>query len=480
MNQPMLYESILDNIQDAVYVLDGKGNYVYVNSAYMKLLNISKTELLTYNAHHFLHTGQINICVSDIVYKEKRRVVMFQDVYDTQGRGHGMLQMIIVSTPVFDEKGEVQNVVAVLKELAQISDDYAEAGRNSLVLRFSTQTIVNDRLEGGKVIAQSPAMRRVLELAANVAAADTNVLISGESGTGKEVIAQYIHDASERREKPFVVINCASLPEALLEAELFGYEKGAFTGASSTGKPGQFEMADGGTLFLDEINSLPLNLQGKLLRAIETKVIQRVGSTKNRRVDFRLLSATNEDLDGLMRERKFRIDLFYRLNVIPIDVPPLRHRTEDVVPLALHFLKYYCIKNNKMKSFSPRTLENIQNYDWPGNVRELKNFVERSVVMSFNEIIEIPSVAAIVSRSSLAEPQMELEPLFAEPAPSVPAPSVYNTMLQNGVTLEEYLDDCERKYVEYALEKYKSSYGAAKALGTSQTSVMRRKKKFGI
>ena len=461
-------------------MLDNKGNYVFVNSAYVRFLDMPIEEILTYNVHDFLRTGQINICVSDIVYSEKRRVVMFQDVFDTLGRGRGSQRMLIVSTPIFDDSGAVTNVVAVLKRLDQINEDYNEAKLNSLVSYFSMQPIPSSQMEGGAIIAESPGMRQVLEVRANVAPADTNVLVSGESGTGKEVIAHYIHDQSNRRNKPFVVINCASLPEALLEAELFGYEKGAFTGASSTGKSGQFEAADGGTLFLDEINSLPLSLQGKILRAIETKVIQRIGSTKNRKVDFRLVSATNENLDAMMLERKFRIDLYYRLNVICIEIPPLRERKEDIVPLAVHFLQHYCEKNNKSKSFSQKTLDSIQSYSWPGNVRELKNFVERSVVMSINEIIEINSVAPL----SAAPPLGPSSPLFQENTAgssfSTPAPPIYESMLEQGVSLENYLDDCERQYVEYALQRYKSSYGAAEALGTSQTSVMRRKKKFGL
>ncbi|MDR1693249.1 MAG: sigma 54-interacting transcriptional regulator [Oscillospiraceae bacterium] len=462
-----LYESILDNIQDAVYVLDDKGNYLFVNSAYVKMLGMSRAELLAYNVHDFLKTGQIDVCLADIVYAEKRRVVSFQDVYDTLYRGRGNYRTLVVQTPLFDDMGHVKNVVVITRRLEQINEDYKEASVSSVVSGFSARNDKTALPEDGSIIAESEAMAEILKLASNIAQAESTVLVSGESGTGKEVIAQYIHQRSARREHPLVVINCASLPETLLEAELFGYEKGAFTGASATGKPGLFETAEKGTLFLDEINSLPLSLQGKLLRAIETKSILRIGSTKPRLVDFRLLTATNERLEDLVNQKKFRADLYYRLNVIPIIIPPLRYRRQDILPLTFHFLSHYCTKNNKNKSFSPLTLQKIEEYDWPGNVRELKNFVERSVVMSYEDTIEIRDIAAIAAPTEKAAYTQN------------PVPDLEN-LIEREVSLEAYLAECERRYVERALRTHKSSYAAAKALRTSQSSVMRRKKKYGI
>ena len=473
MYENAFFESVLDNIQHAVFVLDNKGNYIFVNSAYVQLMNMSKNELLSYNVRKFVETNQINFSVSDIVYRERRRVVMFQDVYDTQQHGRGNFRHLIIATPIFDEKGEVKNVVAVTRLLDSINDDYNEASMSSIVSRFSKKAD-SSALWGPSIVAESPAMCEVLELAANIADAESTVLISGESGTGKEVVAQYIHAQSARRERPFVVINCASLPETLLEAELFGYEKGAFTGAASAGKAGLFECAEGGTLFLDEINSLPIDLQGKLLRAIETKMIQRVGSTKSRKIDFRLLVATNERLDNLVAERRFRIDLYYRINVIHILIPPLRERREDIIPMTMHFMKLYCKKNNKHKTFSQQTLENMLEYAWPGNVRELKNFVERSVVMSFGETIEAQNIQAITADTSTGGGLEEHVLIKDKPQ------YLYEHMLKSGISLEQYLAECEYEYVKYALETHKTSYAAAEALGTSQTSIMRRKKKFGL
>lgn len=477
MDQLHFLEAILDSLPDGVYVLDDRGNYIFVNSAYVQTLNIPKDVILHYNVHDFLNTGEIDICVSDIVYREKRQVVMFQDVLDTQNYGRDTIRQMVISTPIFDDSGEIRNILAVVRPLDKLNQLYYQATRAESVSSI-TGLRPPPPVKGSAVIAESPAMRTALLTAATVAAVDSAVLVSGESGTGKEVVAQYIHDASPRADKPLVVINCASLPENLLEAELFGYEKGAFTGAAPGGKAGLFEAADGGTLFLDEINSMPLNLQGKVLRALETKTIQRVGSTRSKKVDFRLLTASNEDLYRLVAEKKFRADLYYRLAVIPIRLPPLRERREDIIPLARHFLKIFCRKYAKDKEFSPQILQLMVQYLWPGNVRELRNFVERAVVMSMGRQIAVPDVSAFLETAAPAPPEGPGENSSAVYAPAIS--ERYEQMIASGISLQQYLDQCGRDYVAYALHKYGSSYKAAEALGTSQASVMRRKQKFHL
>ena len=234
-----------------------------------------------------------------------------------------------------------------------------------------------------------------------------------------------------------------------------------------------------GILFLDEINSMPLNLQCKVLRALETKTIQRLGSTRSKKVDFRLLTASNEDLYHLVEEKKFRADLYYRLAMIPIRLPPLRERREDIIPLAQHFLKLFCRKYAKDKEFSPQTLQLMIQYPWPGNVRELRNFVERAVVMSLGRQVAVPDVSSFLDPA----PASPLPERPGEDSASVYSPAVsarYEQMISSGVSLQQYLDQCGRNYVAYALQKYGNSYKAAEALGTSQASIMRRKQKFHL
>lgn len=462
------YEMILDSMDDAIYVLDNQGNFIFVNSAYVRQLQMSKSELLRMNVHDFLSTGQISECIFDIVIREHCQVIRFQDVFDTQNVGRPSFRQLVVMTPFFDENGAISNVQATLRPLDMLNKEYFAASRNDIPLQKS---IAQNTFSMPNIVAESDAMKKVLQMAQSISDTDASVLITGESGTGKDVVAHYIHNNGLRSKGPLVIINCASLPENLLEAELFGYEKGAFTGAAPGGKKGLIEEADGGTLFLDEINSLPLALQGKLLRVIETKTIQRLGGYKTKKVDFRLIVTTNEDLKMLVARKSFRADLFYRINVIPINLPPLRERRQDIVPLAIRFLEEFCKKNRKSKSFSPHILKSMQQYDWPGNVRELKNFVERAVLLSTEQNIKIPNIDNFL----LAE---EIEDTNAAVGWPLESAQQFENLVEDGRRLQDYLDECESNIIQWALEKYGSTYKAAEALGTSQASIMRKKKKY--
>ena len=250
------------------------------------------------------------------------------------------------------------------------------------------QQRLDDLLRQGNIIGTSAAFKRLMTLIDQVADSSATVLIQGESGTGKELIARRVHERSPRRTGPFVAVNCAALPETLLESELFGYEKGAFTGAAGR-KEGRFELADGGTLFLDEVADLSPVTQPKILRVLQEGEFERVGGTKTLRVDVRVVTATNQDLAALVREKRFREDLFYRLNVITITAPPLRERREDVAVLAQHFLRVYAAKNNRrLEGFTDEALACLEGYSWPGNVRELENVVERAVVLARGTVVE--------------------------------------------------------------------------------------------
>ena len=465
------YSMILDGLSDPLYVLDSRGNYVFVNSAYCNQLRIPGRELLKMNVHDFLKTGQITECLFDLVVRQKGQIIRFQDVMDTMNTGRPKFRQLVVMTPFFDENAEIRYVLATLRPVDQINRDFYIASLESTAA--AKTVLANYTVEQGNIVVESPVMKHILSVAQDISETDATVLITGESGTGKEVVARYIHSCSNRKKGQMVIINCASLPETLLEAELFGYEKGAFTGAAPGGKRGLFEEADKGTLFLDEINSLPLSLQGKLLRALETKTIQRIGAYKSRSVDFRLIVTTNEDLQQLVEQKRFRADLYYRINVIPIRIPPLRERREDILPMADLFLKEFCRKNGKEKSFSPQMLDNMVHYDWPGNVRELKNFVERSVLLSTEQYIKIPNIGGVFEAIPGITVRQDIRKSeFVE--------SRIEEMLEQGMSLEDYMEDCEKSVLEWAIAKYGSSYKTAAALKTSQASVMRKKKKYGL
>jgi formate hydrogenlyase transcriptional activator len=302
-----------------------------------------------------------------------------------------------------------------------------------------------------ELIGSSPKFRAVLDEISMVAPVDSAVLVRGETGTGKEVIAQAIHDASPRRRNQFVAVNCAAIPATLIESELFGHERGAFTGAL-TPRAGRFQLADRGTLFLDEIGDLPLELQPKLLRALQEQRFERLGGNQTIQVNVRVIAATNQDLWGMVQERKFRADLYYRLNVFPITLPPLRERRSDIPLLAAHFVRKFAERMGKQACHIPDdVMDALMNYDWPGNIRELQNFIERGVIITTGTV---------------------LRPRLAELSP------------QPAVTTVRTLADAERAYIVETLRETNGvvggKSGAAAKLGLPRTTLIARMQRLGL
>jgi DNA-binding NtrC family response regulator len=313
-----------------------------------------------------------------------------------------------------------------------------------------------------EIVGRSPSLARLLDQLAMVAATDSTVLVLGETGTGKELVARAIHDRSPRRERPLVKVNCAALPRELVESELFGHEKGAFTGATQQ-RRGRFELADGGTLFLDEVGELPLEAQAKLLRVLQEQEFERVGGTRTLRADVRLIAATNRDLAARAAAGEFRPDLYYRLNVFPVTVPALRERREDIPPLVAHFLAKSARKlGRSFDGVSPAFLERAMAYDWPGNVRELENVVERAAILSRGPLLD-----ALEPFGATARPEA---PAHADARPGVPAPGS--------------LEDVERAHIERVLGEVRwvieGERGAAHVLGLNASTLRGRMRKLGI
>lgn len=313
----------------------------------------------------------------------------------------------------------------------------------------------------GRIVGESAAIRATRALIEKVAPVETAVLIQGESGTGKELVAAEIHARSARATKPFIVFNCAAVPETLLEAEMFGFERGAFTGAVQK-KPGQFTLADGGTLFMDEIGEMPLGIQAKLLRAIELGEFIPLGSSKSVTVDVRIVAATNRNLEELARAGTFREDLYYRLNVFPIRIPPLRDRKDDIVPLAEHFLGQWSAapaRGGAAASLSDAVISKLRGYSWPGNVRELRNVLERAVILAGAEPIDTRHIMTMSLEAERSSPIERLRPLLGEKS----------------------LPDIERMLVELALEEAKGNKSrAAEILGITRRTLYGRLERFGL
>ncbi len=341
------------------------------------------------------------------IIKQKKIKIMIADLIMPGMNGIELMKKAreivpTISTVIITAHGTIQTAITAIREGAY---DYVEKPfcpeKVELLIKnlvehqdlieenISLRRKIEDRFHFEGIIAKSPKMLKIIELIKTVAPANATILILGKTGTGKEVIARAIHHQSPRRNRPFIATSCAALPESLLESELFGHEKGSFTGAVER-KKGKFEAGDKGTLFLDEIGEINANTQIHLLRALEEKKITRVGGNEEINVDVRVIAATNRNLKTSIKQEKFREDLYYRLNVVTIDLPPLKDRMEDILPLAEHFLKKYAKENNKrIKSFSDEVVEFMLNYSWPGNVRELENMIERGAILSKNTAISL-------------------------------------------------------------------------------------------
>ncbi|MGB9826822.1 MAG: sigma-54 interaction domain-containing protein, partial [Desulfofundulus sp.] len=340
------------------------------------------------------------------------------------------------------------NLKQRLEDTEQLVDNYR---RLVMYLR-------QEKLENTEIIAVSPQMKQVLDLVDRVAQVDSTILITGESGVGKGVIASRIHKLSKRDKGPFITINCGAIPENLLESELFGYEPGAFTGARREGKKGLIEMGDGGTVFLDEVADLPLNLQVKLLQVIQEKRLMRVGGNQQIGVNVRFIAATNRDIQKMVREGLFREDLYYRLNVVPVTIPPLRYRKEDIVPLIEHFVNKFNLKYDMNKHFSPEAMDRLLTYHWPGNVRELENLVERLMVTTDINVIEPVHIPDYIINSSGELPG-----------------KVYVLGI---CPLKQAVDEVERQLIMLASQRCKTTYEMASALQVNQSTIVRKIQKY--
>ncbi|WP_418482508.1 sigma-54 interaction domain-containing protein, partial [Frisingicoccus sp.] len=432
------------------------------NYAMIKKFDIPRDELLRYNVFDMYDDGLIDYVISKNVYEQKKEVVMCQKIFNSHGKE---LMQMVSQMPILNDKGDIQYIIGVMRDMEELIGYYYDA-----LNKYQTvKDIGSKRSDDNKLLVyNSPQMSDLIRILNNVAPTDANILVQGESGTGKEVLAEYIHQMSERRDKEMVRINCAAFPETLLESELFGYEKGSFTGALGSGKKGLIETADGSTLFLDEINSLPLALQGKILRTIETKMVQRIGSDRPKKIDFRLIAATNEDLSECIKKKTFRADLYYRLNVIPAIIPPLRDRPSDIEPLIEYFLNKYCKKYGKEKTFGPEAMNVLKNYSWPGNVRELKNFVERIVLISASSVYCIKSIPPQMLNGQLLSPSS--------------SGNGGNSGCQFDIrmSLEENLNAFEKQIIESVVQQYGSGKSAAEVLRVNQSTISRKMAKYNI
>ena len=450
-------DTIINSSSDGLFVCDAAANVIRMNPASEKIHNISATEIVGRNMRELIETGFIDQSAALEASISKKQVSMLQNKED----GY---KLISIATPVFDEKGELIRVVVSERDITEIDTLQRELEEQAAIkdgFRDQMLAMQQAELKSQQIIARSPAMIRALQQSIKVAKADSSVLILGESGVGKGLIADLIHKNSSRVGHPLIKINCGAIPESLIEAELFGYEKGAFTGAQAAGKMGHFELADGGTLFLDEIAELPLSSQVKLLRFLEDGQITRLGDTKSRTADVRVLAATHRDLEQMVKEGKFRLDLYYRLNVIPIHIPPIRERYDCIVPLIRHYIETFSRQIGTHKRLTRAALDALTTYPYPGNVRELMNICERLVVMADTEVLDLSDLPIQVT-SHTTDERFTIDHLPA------------------GTPLQETLDRVEKKVLKKAQQQFKNQTDMAAALKVNQSTIARKLKKHHL
>ncbi|HLQ73998.1 MAG TPA: sigma 54-interacting transcriptional regulator [Bacillota bacterium] len=443
---------MFDSSYDVIYVSDAKGKTLRVTPLSEHLYGKKESELVGKNVYDLEEEGVYSTSVTRLVLETGEKISRIQ----TTASG---IRLMVTGIPIKDNKGNIIRVINASRNVTQVSKIKSEMEEMRKIIEGYKEELKSLRKKETeqKTITNNAQMEKVIQLAKRVATVDSTILILGESGVGKEVITNFIHKNSSRAENAFLKINCGAIPENLLESELFGYEKGAFTGANNKGKAGLFELADNGTLFLDEIADMPLSLQVKLLRVLQEKEVMRIGGTRSISVDARIITATNTDLKKEVAKGRFREDLYYRLNVIPINIPPLRKRPEDILLLANHFIEYFNETHTTDRRFSPQILHAFQSYDWPGNVRELQNIVERLVVTSDERKISSDLLPEEFHKCSINEESVKVNKI---------------------IPLKKCLELAEKQLLSLAREKYSSTTEIAKVLEVNQSTISRKFNKY--
>ncbi|QXE93029.1 sigma 54-interacting transcriptional regulator [Geomonas subterranea] len=452
--------AIIDSSSEGLWVFDGYGVVLRINPAAERNNRVKKEVVVGLTARELIEQGYMERSPALEVLGSKCVVNMLVN--------EGNRKLIVTGTPVFGDEGGIIRVVVSERDITEIDKLQRELeDQEAIKGQFWHHMLEQQQAElaSQTIIAKSPRMITALRQAVKVSSADSTVLIHGESGVGKGLFADLIHKNSSRSAKPIIKLNCGAIPESLIESELFGHERGAFTGAQ-TAKPGYLELADNGILFLDEIAELPLASQVKLLRFLEDGRVTRLGGTTGRTVDVRIIAATHRDLEKMVVEKTFRLDLYYRLNVIPLYIPALRERQECLLPLIRHYIDYFSQKVGKQKRLARAALDALLAYGYPGNVRELMNLCERLVVMSETEVIDLQDLPKQLFGNVEEKPLSQSE----QTLPVWPG----------DMTLEQILESVERSLLSDAMKEHGNQYRIAESLGINQSTVARKLKKYGI
>ena len=446
------FESVLHALNDAICISDHNGTVLFINEPHTRLTGIKPDEIIGFHVNETINHGLYDTVLNPEVVRTKQPVVKIQHVRSGK-------TLVLEGTPVFDENGEVAMVVTIIRDITKLTEMQEQlAAQNELIEAFRSLNNPHDDEVARPQILNSPAVRRLYGQARVIAPTDATILLLGETGVGKDVLARHVHKTSERN-GPFIKADCGSIPDSLIETELFGYAPGTFSGGSKHGKVGLIEAAASGTLFLDEIGELPLSMQSRLLRVIQDKEVQRVGSTSSKRVDVRFIAATNKNMEKEVAAGRFRQDLYYRLKVAVLTVPPLRERKADILPLAHAFVAFYCKKYNRRVSLSESAEETLLGYSWPGNVRELENTLQGLVLTCDKNKIEGTDLPFYVSGRQQKNGSLgDLIPLDQ--------PSGFKNVMKN----------LEQRVLRMYIDRYGSVSEASKYLGIDKSTIFRKLK----
>lgn len=448
-------EAIIESFYDGIGIIGRDGTVLAQNASYERITGLCHNDSVGRNVRELESNGTVSRAVALLVLEQKKSVTIKQKIKTGK-------EILITGSPVFDDKGEIQRIVCSIRdinELMLLRERIENTEEQNLRYANEIKELRAKLWSHKELIFRNSSMERVSQLIVRVARVNTHVLITGESGVGKEVVTSLIHKLSPGKNGPFLQINCGAIPESLLESELFGYEEGAFTGARSGGKKGIFELCEGGTLLLDEIGEMPVNMQVKLLRVLQQHEVIRVGGSKPIKCNVRVLAATNKDLEEMVAQNNFRADLFYRLNVVPIHIPPLRERRDDIVPLAVHFLEKFKRKYNTNKRFEPEVLQEFERHEWPGNVRQLENLIERLVILNEDEVIGVKHLPFLENVS-------DHQPLLIQ--------------VNEPVSLAKAVEMVEKELLKKTIKAYPSIRQAAKILGVTHPTVLNKIQKYKL
>lgn len=461
-NQSMDMAQILDHLNIGVIAVDKGSRIFYVNPAYSDILNVAPGKIIG----RYMNKIEKDAALLDVLKTGKPKRSEKQLIQSVQ-------KYVSVNMFPLYRKGEFVGACSLFTDITELNHLTSEVQRISQVAEEYNQVIkARDFLKTNHIIGESEIYLHCIRKAMMVASTDASVLIRGENGTGKEVICKMVQENSARAKKAFIKVNCAAIPEALIESELFGYEEGSFTGAKKGGRAGKFELAHGGTIFLDEIGDLPMAMQAKLLRVLQEGEIEKVGGQKNIPIDVRVIAATNQPLEQMIEEGTFRMDLYYRLNVITIEIPALRKRGSDVILLANEFLNTFNHKYQKEKHLRESAYQALMNYSWPGNVRELRNVLESVVVLTMGDSIDakdLPEhIAGVVTDHTDVSQEHTLQSFFSE------------DVLHNG-SLKEQVEAYEKHLIAVTLERCKGDRNAAiRELKVSRRTFYRKLSEYDL